>query len=207
MFPPMSSSINLHLAIPSYEEATDGTEKFTVYCVHVSTSGAAWIVKKRYSDFHTFHTKLDVDQVDLPPFPAKKMKVLGMSKQDMEERRQRLEAYFQTLVSKASITPAIQIDILAFLEVYNHHPGISFGDLIWAEAADISEYRNDMDVEHWARLHHSKPIIEGLLWKRAIKSGRNFKQRFDSLSIDICIYLSQIHTHTQKKSDRSAKKK
>jgi hypothetical protein len=170
------AQIGLRVQVTGFEEAEEAGEKFVVYIIRIHTNSKTWFIKKRFSDIHGLSVRLDLDAAGCPPFPAKKVKMLGLSHKELDDRRLKLEVFLQALAKKQSITAAGQIEFLTFLEVYSRQP-LNQGTLLWPEAADASEYSSEVDAELWARLQHSKPIIEGYLQKRAVKSGRNFRER------------------------------
>lgn len=61
--------------------------------------------------------------------------------------------------------------------VYDRHTGLAYGDMAWPEAMEASDYDNAIDSAAWAALKEQRPVIEGFLLKRAVKSGKNFRQR------------------------------
>lgn len=82
------------------EEAT-GTARFTLYLLSVTAGGTTWTVPRRYRAFRELHASLSAAGIHPPPLPPKKYSG-SLSPQFIEERRQALEAYMQSVVGVPS---------------------------------------------------------------------------------------------------------
>ena len=100
-----------------------GSKRYTVYQIELSVpkdvyKASSHTVMRRYSKFANLHEGLHRAwgrQVELPPLPSKKYKLIGgLSSRQIEERREGLEAYIMQLLQK--LNWAVEPNIRAFLE-------------------------------------------------------------------------------------------
>ncbi|XP_038078052.1 sorting nexin-24-like isoform X2 [Patiria miniata] len=118
----------ISVCIPNIRQVVQDDEKYTTYQVHVQVSGKTHVIEKRYSEFHSLHKQVK-KSIETPDFPPKKMRSLTVK--GIEQRRQALETYLQTLLDKDNVPKSL----LTFLKVKNlrtvsyessHQPVMSF---------------------------------------------------------------------------------
>jgi hypothetical protein len=110
---------DLSVVIQSVEERKDDSGKdYTAYIVVVTKDGVTWTLVKRYSDFHTFHSKISAQCRDMDaPFPGKKFGKLDS--QQTEERKRQIDAFFQELIGMI-LESYVKDQLDAFLELRQH---------------------------------------------------------------------------------------
>ncbi|KAM4719793.1 sorting nexin-24 isoform 2-T2 [Anableps anableps] len=87
----------IRLSIPSFRSENSSVEKgFTVFKIDVLVNGRLHSVEKRYSEFHALH----------------KMHVRNWVPKVLEQRRQGLELYLQTVIMENEVLPKIFLDFL-----------------------------------------------------------------------------------------------
>lgn len=98
---PSASTNFIRISIESHSLADEGGEKFTLFNISIQTAFSTWEITRRYRQFLALHQELlqKIPHVKFPSLP--KRKVLGSSLQPsfVEDRKQALESYLQTLVS------------------------------------------------------------------------------------------------------------
>ncbi|XP_038078051.1 sorting nexin-24-like isoform X1 [Patiria miniata] len=102
----------ISVCIPNIRQVVQDDEKYTTYQVHVQVSGKTHVIEKRYSEFHSLHKQVK-KSIETPDFPPKKMRSLTVK--GIEQRRQALETYLQTLLDKDNVPKSL----LTFLKVKN----------------------------------------------------------------------------------------
>ncbi|XP_029475751.1 sorting nexin-24 isoform X3 [Rhinatrema bivittatum] len=100
----------MEVFIPSFRsEESDLERGYTVFKIEVLTSGRKHFVEKRYSEFHALHKKLK-KFIRTPEMPSKHVR--NWVPKVLEQRRQGLEAYLQTVVVENEELPKIFLDFL-----------------------------------------------------------------------------------------------
>ncbi|NXA72716.1 SNX24 protein, partial [Thryothorus ludovicianus] len=84
-------------------------EEFTVFKIEVLMSGRKHFVEKRYSEFHALHKKLK-KFIRTPEIPSKHVR--NWVPKVLEQRRQGLELYLQTVILENEELPKIFLDFL-----------------------------------------------------------------------------------------------
>ncbi|XP_055081727.1 sorting nexin-24 isoform X2 [Periophthalmus magnuspinnatus] len=113
--------------IPSFRSENNTIERgYTVFKIEVIINGRQHTIEKRYSEFHTLH-KLLKKSIKPPDIPSKHVR--NWVPKVLEQRRQGLEHYLQTIIIKNEILPKIFLD---FLNI-RHFPSVpkteSYGKL------------------------------------------------------------------------------
>ncbi|KAJ8402040.1 hypothetical protein AAFF_G00372750 [Aldrovandia affinis] len=98
------------VCIPSFRSEDSAMEKgYTVFKIEVLMSGRQHTVEKRYSQFHTLHKMLK-KIIKPPEIPSKHVR--NWVPRVLEQRRQGLELYLQTIIMENEILPKIFLDFL-----------------------------------------------------------------------------------------------
>ncbi|XP_042189741.1 sorting nexin-24 isoform X2 [Callorhinchus milii] len=98
------------VSIPSFRyEESEQERGYTVFKIEVLMSGRKHFVEKRYSEFHALHKKLK-KSIKTPEMPSKHVR--NWVPKVLEQRRQGLEAYLQTILMENEELPKIYLDFL-----------------------------------------------------------------------------------------------
>ncbi|KAI1904916.1 hypothetical protein AGOR_G00010610 [Albula goreensis] len=98
------------VCIPSFRSEDSAMEKgYTVFKIEVLMSGRQHTVEKRYSQFHTLHKMLK-KIIKPPEIPSKHVR--NWVPRVLEQRRQGLEQYLQTIIMENEVLPKIFLDFL-----------------------------------------------------------------------------------------------
>lgn len=87
----------MHFSIPDTTEVKDGKSTYTNFNMHVN---GVFFGAVRYSQLHDFNEQLkkeDMDLSNLSPFPGKKQTLLTLTPYEIDERREELEEYLQSV--------------------------------------------------------------------------------------------------------------
>ncbi|XP_065174639.1 sorting nexin-17-like [Sycon ciliatum] len=87
----------MHFSIPDTTEVKDGKNTYTNFNLHVN---GVFFCGLRYSQLHDFHEQLRKEEFDLSgltAFPSKKQTILSLTAYEVDERREELEGYMQSL--------------------------------------------------------------------------------------------------------------
>ncbi|CAL9683476.1 unnamed protein product [Knipowitschia caucasica] len=100
----------LSVSIPSHRSEHSHVEKgFTVFKIEVLINGRQHTIEKRYSEFHTLHKSLK-KSIRPPDIPSKHVR--NWVPKVLEQRRQGLEHYLQTIIMENEMLPKIFLDFL-----------------------------------------------------------------------------------------------
>lgn len=100
----------IRLSIPSFRSEASSVEKgFTVFKIDVLVNGRLHSVEKRYSEFHALHKMLK-KSIKPPEIPSKHVR--NWVPKVLEQRRQGLELYLQTVIMENEVLPKIFLDFL-----------------------------------------------------------------------------------------------
>ncbi|KAJ8286351.1 hypothetical protein GJAV_G00037480 [Gymnothorax javanicus] len=98
------------VCIPSFRSEDSAMEKgYTVFKIEVLMSGRQHTVEKRYSQFHTLHKMLK-KIIKPPEIPSKHVR--NWVPRVLEQRRQGLELYLQTIIMENEVLPKVFLDFL-----------------------------------------------------------------------------------------------
>ncbi|XP_021236030.1 sorting nexin-24 isoform X1 [Numida meleagris] len=100
----------MEVYIPSFRYEESELERgYTVFKIEVLMSGRKHFVEKRYSEFHALHKKLK-KCIRTPEIPSKHVR--NWVPKVLEQRRQGLELYLQTVILENEELPKIFLDFL-----------------------------------------------------------------------------------------------
>ncbi|MEE6459758.1 hypothetical protein FKM82_000730 [Ascaphus truei] len=159
----------MEVYIPSFRyEESDLERGYTVFKIEVLMNGRKHFVEKRYSEFHALHKKLK-KSIKTPEIPSKHVR--NWIPKVLEQRRQGLEYYLQTVIFENEELPKI---FLEFLNV-RHLPSLpkaeSCGSIDEIESEETSKlahqpvllFLRDPYVLPTANDKSSNVVIEGVL--------------------------------------------
>uniref|UniRef100_A0A672JIP3 PX domain-containing protein n=1 Tax=Salarias fasciatus TaxID=181472 RepID=A0A672JIP3_SALFA len=107
------------VSIPSFRFENNSVEKgYTVFKIDVLMNGRQHTVEKRYSEFHALHKMLK-KSIKPPEIPSKHVR--NWIPKVLEQRRQGLEFYLQTIIMENEVLPKIFLD---FLNI-RHFPSVA----------------------------------------------------------------------------------
>ncbi|CBN77899.1 similar to intersectin 2 [Ectocarpus siliculosus] len=117
--------IIMRVALASYRTGQGGEVLFEVQIT--MNDGYKYGVLRRYSQFDQLRERVSrVIRTTTPPFPPKssiRSSTVGLGPADLEERRQMLQAWLQSLCTAASAnTPALRVPLYDFLETAMYYP-------------------------------------------------------------------------------------
>uniref|UniRef100_A0A3Q0SMA3 Sorting nexin 24 n=1 Tax=Amphilophus citrinellus TaxID=61819 RepID=A0A3Q0SMA3_AMPCI len=96
--------------IPSFRFENSSMERgYTVFKIDVLMNGRQHTVEKRYSEFHALHKMLK-KTIKPPEIPSKHVR--NWVPKVLEQRRQGLELYLQTIIMENEVLPKIFLDFL-----------------------------------------------------------------------------------------------
>uniref|UniRef100_A0A672NNU7 PX domain-containing protein n=1 Tax=Sinocyclocheilus grahami TaxID=75366 RepID=A0A672NNU7_SINGR len=108
----------IEVSIPSFRSEGSNIEKgYTVFKIEVLMCGRQHTVEKRYSEFHALHKML---KKIIKPLEIPSKHVRNWVPKVLEQRRQGLELYLQTIIMENEVLPKIFLD---FLNI-RHFPSI-----------------------------------------------------------------------------------
>ncbi|KAM9306712.1 sorting nexin-24 [Pholidichthys leucotaenia] len=100
----------VRVSIPSFRSENTSMEKgFTVFKIDVLMNGRQHTVEKRYSEFHALHKMLK-KSIKPPEIPSKHVR--NWVPKVLEQRRQGLEIYLQSIIMENEVLPKIFLDFL-----------------------------------------------------------------------------------------------
>uniref|UniRef100_A0A665UUA8 Sorting nexin 24 n=1 Tax=Echeneis naucrates TaxID=173247 RepID=A0A665UUA8_ECHNA len=100
----------VRVSIPSFRSENNSMERgFTVFKIDVLMNGRQHSVEKRYSEFHALHKMLK-KSIKPPEIPSKHVR--NWVPKVLEQRRQGLELYLQTIIMENEVLPKIFLDFL-----------------------------------------------------------------------------------------------
>uniref|UniRef100_A0A3Q3R1N7 PX domain-containing protein n=1 Tax=Monopterus albus TaxID=43700 RepID=A0A3Q3R1N7_MONAL len=100
----------VRVSIPSFRSETNSIEKgYTVFKIDVLWNGRQHTVEKRYREFHALHKMLK-KSIKPPEIPSKHVR--NWVPKVLEQRRQGLELYLQTIIMENEVLPKIFLDFL-----------------------------------------------------------------------------------------------
>ncbi|XP_068608813.1 sorting nexin-24 isoform X2 [Brachionichthys hirsutus] len=101
---------SVRVSIPSFRSENNLTEKgYTVFNIEVLMNGRQHTVEKRYREFHALHKMLK-KSLKPPEIPSKHVR--NWVPRVLEQRRQGLELYLQTIIMENGVLPKIFLDFL-----------------------------------------------------------------------------------------------
>ncbi|XP_073532943.1 sorting nexin-24 isoform X3 [Phyllobates terribilis] len=134
----------MEVYVPTFRyEESDLERGYTVFRIEVLVNGRKHFVEKRYSEFHALHKKLK-KSIKTPEMPSKHVR--NWIPKVLEQRRQGLESYLQTIIYENEELPKIFLD---FLNV-RHLPSLPK-----AESCGSIE---DIESEETSKLSH-QPVL------------------------------------------------
>lgn len=119
------SFIIMRTTVPTFQHGADGGVVFEVQIT--MNDGYKYSVTKRYSQFEQLRESVArLLRAVTPPFPPKhgmRSATVGLGQPELEERRQMLQAWLQSLCTSASTnTPALRLPLYDFLETVTYYP-------------------------------------------------------------------------------------
>lgn len=100
----------VRVSIPSFRSEHSSIERgYTVFRIDVLINGRLHTIEKRYSEFHTLHKMLK-KSIKPPEIPSKHVR--NWVPKVLEQRRQGLELYLQTIIMENETLPKIFLDFL-----------------------------------------------------------------------------------------------
>uniref|UniRef100_A0A672NJU7 PX domain-containing protein n=1 Tax=Sinocyclocheilus grahami TaxID=75366 RepID=A0A672NJU7_SINGR len=100
----------IEVSIPSFRSEGSNIEKgYTVFKIEVLMCGRQHTVEKRYSEFHALHKML---KKIIKPLEIPSKHVRNWVPKVLEQRRQGLELYLQTIIMENEVLPKIFLDFL-----------------------------------------------------------------------------------------------
>ncbi|XP_017884105.1 sorting nexin-24-like [Ceratina calcarata] len=126
---------------------------YYVYCIEVfeSEAGARYFVERRYSEFNSLHRTLKKDNVDVAPFPPKKVR--NCQPKVLEQRRAALEVYIQKMLR----LPTAKQQVLNFLGIEDRSPVASYKSTHVNKEEEEEE--EDQQQDHMYTLGHQSSVI------------------------------------------------
>lgn len=117
----------IRVSIPNFRKVEDESERrsYTVFYIQVWMSGRYNAVERRYTEFEELHKQLKKLMVT-PEFPPKKM--LKWNLKVLEQRKQGLQTYIQTVCQTACNNGYIPPVLFEFLELEPYEPGFDSVD-------------------------------------------------------------------------------
>ncbi|KAH1169004.1 hypothetical protein KIL84_013594, partial [Mauremys mutica] len=127
----------MELYIPSFRYEESELERgYTVFKIEVLMSGRKHFVEKRYSEFHALHKKLK-RFIRTPEIPSKHVR--NWVPKVLEQRRQGLEMYLQTIILENEDLPKIFLDFLNVRHVPSLPKAESYGSFDETESEESSK--------------------------------------------------------------------
>ncbi|XP_042685461.1 sorting nexin-24 isoform X1 [Centrocercus urophasianus] len=145
----------MEVYIPSFRYEESELERgYTVFKIEVLMSGRKHFVEKRYSEFHALHKKLK-KCIRTPEIPSKHVR--NWVPKVLEQRRQGLELYLQTVILENEELPKIFLDFLNVRHVPTLPKAESCGSFDETESEESS---TDISVLHLcsSKLSH-QPVL------------------------------------------------
>jgi hypothetical protein len=139
------------VSVVGHEEVDDNHEKKHMeYIIDVRSIYANWVIKKRYRDFFRFHNRMpEKDLVGVPALPRRKIVRLGnKTPADIAERQNGLSTFIEGIVARENLSEAGELELLRFLEAFDHVPGLANGDHPLLQVADVSALRQNKKGHH-----------------------------------------------------------
>ncbi|XP_077592992.1 sorting nexin-24 [Stigmatopora nigra] len=100
----------ISVSIPSFRLENNHIERgYTVFRIDVLINGRQHVVEKRYSEFHSLHKRIK-KSIKPPEIPSKHVR--NWVPKVLEQRRQGLELYLQTIIIENEVLPKIFLDFL-----------------------------------------------------------------------------------------------
>lgn len=93
----MQKTIDVHIS--NFESGWANGKEVTFFLLECSIDNVAWVIRKRYNDFHVLNERLHDSHSALPLIPNKSFFTLKKP-QDLEKRRQGLENYITGLARR-----------------------------------------------------------------------------------------------------------
>lgn len=127
----------LDVSIPSFRhEDSDMERGFTVFKIEVLVSGRKHVIEKRYSEFYTLHKKLK-KFMKTPEMPSKHVR--NWIPKVLEQRRQGLELYLQTVIMDNEELPKVLIEFLNIRHLPSLPKAESYGSFDETESEESSK--------------------------------------------------------------------
>lgn len=159
----------MEVYIPSFRYEESELERgYTVFKIEVLMSGRKHFVEKRYSEFHALHKKLK-KCIRTPEIPSKHVR--NWVPKVLEQRRQGLELYLQTVILENEELPKIFLDFLNVRHVPTLPKAESCGSFDETESEESSKlshqpvllFLRDPYVLPKANDDFPNVVIEGIL--------------------------------------------
>uniref|UniRef100_A0A8B9USQ2 Sorting nexin 24 n=5 Tax=Neognathae TaxID=8825 RepID=A0A8B9USQ2_9AVES len=163
------SVLMMEVYIPSFRHEESELERgYTVFKIEVLVSGRKHFVEKRYSEFHALHKKLK-KFIRTPEIPSKHVR--NWVPKVLEQRRQGLELYLQTVILENEELPKIFLDFLNVRHVPTLPKAESCGSFDETESEESSKlshqpvllFLRDPYVLPKANDDFPNVVIEGIL--------------------------------------------
>ncbi|XP_015705546.1 sorting nexin-24 isoform X2 [Coturnix japonica] len=161
--------VAMEVYIPSFRYEESELERgYTVFKIEVLMSGRKHFVEKRYSEFHALHKKLK-KCIRTPEIPSKHVR--NWVPKVLEQRRQGLELYLQTVILENEELPKIFLDFLNVRHVPTLPKAESCGSFDETESEESSKlshqpvllFLRDPYVLPKANDDFPNVVIEGIL--------------------------------------------
>ncbi|KAM9368045.1 sorting nexin-24 [Phaethornis superciliosus] len=159
----------MEVYIPSFRYEESELERgYTVFKIEVLMNGRKHFVEKRYSEFHALHKKLK-KFIRTPEIPSKHVR--NWVPKVLEQRRQGLELYLQTVILENEELPKIFLDFLNVRHVPTLPKAESCGSFDETESEESSKlshqpvllFLRDPYVLPKANDDFPNVVIEGIL--------------------------------------------
>lgn len=163
-------TVTMEVLIPSfrYEESDLEPKGYTVFKIEVLVSGRKHFVEKRYSEFHALHKKLK-KFIRTPEIPSKHVR--NWVPKVLDQRRQGLEQYLQSIITENEELPKIFLDFLNIRHLPSLPKTESYGSFDETESEESSklshqpvlQFLRDPYVLPTANDDFPDVVIEGVL--------------------------------------------
>jgi len=111
------------LAVPKYKETVENNKPVVFYIVEINKkTGEKWTIEKRFKEFDELNKSLKKVYGNLPELPQKTLFSLKTSS-DIEGRREKIEKYLQTLITRTDTLSSEPLK--RFLQVENFAPEVT----------------------------------------------------------------------------------
>lgn len=136
-------------------EASHG-KPYYVYCVEVfeGSTGARYFIERRYSEFSALHRTLKKDNLDIAPFPPKRVR--NSQPKVLEQRRAALELYIQKMLRLS----ATKQQVLSFLGIEGRAPGATHKRTYREPEDDTRHVHSGAFGHHPVLIFHRDPYLQ-----------------------------------------------
>lgn len=126
---------------------------YYVYCieVHESKTGTRHFIERRYSEFSALHRTLKKDNLEIAPFPPKRVR--NSQPKVLEQRRAALELYIQKMLRLL----ATKQQVLNFLGIENQEADTSYHRI--DNAGSMHDQPPAVPDHHPIMTYHCDPYV------------------------------------------------